>query len=70
MRKFSKINAFIKIFELIMLCGIMSLLLTNNVFSATADPSYIYFDLNAGNVTISSTQYIGYIFETTNVDGI
>lgn len=43
------------------LCALPSL-----VFAAEADPNYIYFDLKAGQVEISTSSYTGYIFETNN----
>lgn len=70
MKRRNKLSTFIKIFELVMLFGIISFLMTNNVFSAAADPSYIYFDISAGQIEIAQSTYSGKIYETVTTNGV
>jgi hypothetical protein len=40
-------------------------LITYTIYNTQDATDYIYFDLNAGNITIEATTYTGYVFETT-----
>ena len=53
--------------RLIFLFIVSCVFLCSHLTSVSAlDSSYIYFDLNAGNIEITKSKYTGYVFETTN----
>ncbi len=58
-------------FGLALLLGIGGVFAKNAVVMTTAAPdNYIYFDLAAGNVSITSTDYIGYVYVGGNLEEV
>lgn len=56
-----------KLFKKLIVFFIFSCILLSSYYTnvSAEETSYIYFDLSAGNVTIESSKYTGYIYETT-----
>ena len=57
-----------KALVILMITGIFLCVFPSIVFAIDAEPNYIYFDLRAGGVSVTSSTYTGYIYET--VDGV